>query len=122
MNTKHTEGLCIARERTDGSMIVSIGDPQKGPHNQGDVHLDPANVRRLAACWNACEGLSTARLKEMPMPFVQTIPAMLAQADELLKALEGMVSAHAVPSSICKERPAYDAAIAIIAKVKGGAT
>lgn len=44
---------------------------------------------------------------------------LIASAPELLEALRGLLDAHAVPSSICKERPAYDAARAAIAKAEG---
>lgn len=38
---------------------------------------------------------------------------------ELLEALQGLIDAHAVPSSACKERPAYDAARAAVARALG---
>jgi hypothetical protein len=37
---------------------------------------------------------------------------------ELVEALEGMIDAHAIPSSICKDRPAYEKAQAALAKAK----
>ena len=37
---------------------------------------------------------------------------------ELLEALKGMVDAHAIPSSYCKERPVYDQARAAIARAE----
>ena len=40
------------------------------------------------------------------------------QRDELLAALEGLLAEHAVPSSGCKDRPAYEQALAAIAVVK----
>lgn len=43
------------------------------------------------------------------------------QRDQLLAALEGLLAEHAVPSSGCKDRPAYEKALAAIAAVKGGA-
>lgn len=46
---------------------------------------------------------------------------LIASAPDLLAALASMVEAHAVPSSICKERPAYEAACAAIAKATGRA-
>jgi hypothetical protein len=38
---------------------------------------------------------------------------------ELLEALKGLLDAHAIPSSVCKERPAYDAAKLAISKALG---
>ena len=43
------------------------------------------------------------------------------QNDELLVALRGALEHWPVPSSICKDRPAYEAARAAIAKATGGA-
>lgn len=50
---------------------------------------------------------------------MQANARLIAAAPELLAALIAMVDAHAVPSSGCKERPAYDAARAAIAKATG---
>lgn len=41
---------------------------------------------------------------------------LIAAAPQLFEALQNLLGAHAIPSSICKERPAYEAAQAAIAK------
>lgn len=41
---------------------------------------------------------------------------------ELLDALVEQVQMHAIPSTQCKERPAYERAISLIARLKAGAT
>ena len=51
-----------------------------------------------------------------------TAEAVYTCGPELLAALTEYVAAHAVPSSTCKERPAYDAAIAAIAEALGEVT
>lgn len=42
------------------------------------------------------------------------------ERDQLLEALDGLLSEHAVPSSGCKDRQAYEQALSAIAAVKGG--
>ncbi|MDO9103332.1 MAG: hypothetical protein Q7U57_00055 [Methylovulum sp.] len=37
---------------------------------------------------------------------------------ELVEALEGIVEAHVVPSTVCKDRPAYEQAKAALAKAR----
>jgi hypothetical protein len=44
---------------------------------------------------------------------------LMAAAPDLLEALQAIVEAHAIPSSICKERPVYEAALAAISKATG---
>lgn len=44
---------------------------------------------------------------------------LIAAAPYLLSALRGMVDAHAIPSTACKERNTYEEALAAIAKATG---
>lgn len=44
---------------------------------------------------------------------------LISAAPDLLEALRMMLDAHAIPSTGCKERPAYEAAQAAIAKATG---
>ena len=44
---------------------------------------------------------------------------LIAAAPDLLKALKAMVEAHAIPSTGCKSRTAYEHAIAAITKAEG---
>lgn len=89
-----------------------------------------ANMRRLAACWNACEGLSTESLERMPGTFAQAMSTDFldlwaqyadakAQRDELLQALKWMVQRTdegGYPDGRCLTE-----ARAAIAKAAGGA-
>ena len=54
-------------------------------------------------------------------PVTDANARLLAAAPDLLDALIAMVDSHPVPSSICKERPAYESAIAAIAKARSPA-
>ena len=61
-----------------------------------------ANARRLVACWNACEGITTERLEDLGRPLMQHLigcderaarqvkeaAALTAQRDELLARLK----------------------------------
>jgi hypothetical protein len=46
---------------------------------------------------------------------------LIAAAPDLLTSLEAMVSAHAIPSTACKERHVYEEACTAIAKARGEA-
>jgi hypothetical protein len=56
-----------------------------------DTEPTKANARRLAACWNACEGLHTESL-ERNEPLGEQIVDALNQRDELLEALRLIAS------------------------------
>lgn len=87
-----------------------------------------ANARRIAACWNACEGLDTGLLKNITT-LGDTLASrfrmrdkverdLQAQRDELLAALKGMLEVFGDEfgmgdSSVC------DDARAAIAKAEG---
>lgn len=92
------------RLRLSGVALSTGYDPSR---------LGEHNARRLVACWNACDGIITEELE------AGAIQKLREQHDELLAALRGMLDAHAVPSSICKERHAYDEARSAIAKAEG---
>lgn len=94
----HTPGRMTWMRRPDASLIYVIRDHKAGSHAQGDIHINEANLRRLAACWNACEGLSTELLESITTVgdtlldrFEQrekTERELKAQRDELLGALK----------------------------------
>lgn len=58
-----------------------------------NIFADPdptANARRLAACWNACEGINTLLLEQLRVPLRDlngSELALLEQRDELLAAI-----------------------------------
>ena len=65
------------------------------------------NARRLAACWNACEGLPTEKLEISPifdvaMEAKRYLASVEKQRDELLEALREMAER-------IEDHPAYEA-------------
>lgn len=52
-----------------------------------------ANARRLLACWNACDGVSTENLEanDSVKALADNYNAIKAQRDELLGALKGLL-------------------------------
>jgi len=101
----------------------------------GDDSQDEANARRLAACWNACEGMSTEWLEGRAdamrpdtMPLDHALETAIGerdvlwrQRDELLAALEDIYRELAWDQLPPAKRYLADNARAAIAKVKGGA-
>lgn len=55
--------------------------------------LEP-DARRLAACWNACEGLTTDALEKLPVPFGELLVGDYCKSERaLLKANEEFAAA-----------------------------
>lgn len=83
-----------------------------------------ANFRRMAACWNACEGLSTRTIEIMAQlggvtSKMPVVAKLAAERDELLEALR-----HIEGSAMditCERRTIRDAARAAIDKAEGKA-
>lgn len=53
--------------------------------------ITPANARRLAACWNACEGLSTEALENITMVGDTLAGRFAATHQGLIKAAAGIL-------------------------------
>ena len=56
--SEHTPGPWKYGVRRDGSMWLSLGNPEKGPHYQGDLVASEADARLIAAAPDllaACE-------------------------------------------------------------------
>ena len=71
----HTWGACSSQ-------------PKSAENYKRRTDEDRANARRLAACWNACEQLSTEQLEQVPsLPLAMVAHhELLAQRDKLLGA------------------------------------
>lgn len=128
MNDKHTPGPMTQGTTNAGKTCVWLGGATEPQHEMGPdtTWIDcntAANARRMAACWNACEGIPTEALEaDVPGIFrqINRQEELEAQRDELLAALKGMLEVFGDEfgmgdSSVC------DDARAAIDKAEGGA-
>ena len=127
MSAKHTPGpiryeyepgYCGELIAQDGMTIAAfIDEPSE------------ANTRRLAACWNACDGMETQQVEQISQQgetlasrlalHVETEAKLISQRDELLEAIAGLVGCIDHGSENPTEK--LDAARAAIAKATGAA-
>ena len=67
--TQHTPGPLRYEQSQHHAQIYLIDyaakDPKNAPHYaaMGEVRTTEADARRLVACWNACQGISTETLE-----------------------------------------------------------
>lgn len=113
VSTLHCEGGEVAQVRIDSTVDEDT--------QQYLESVKEDNARRLAACWNACDGLPTESLEKLGTLDRASVEMnvfrahLLAQRDELLKALEFFLK-----WGRCQK--AEDMARAAIAKAEGGTT
>lgn len=96
MSEQHTPGRLVedtrgprADIRSESGRIVAVtyglGFPKTAEGLEKRTKEDRANRRRLAACWNACEGIDTEYLEgDDSLPHYAR--RLMAQRDELLAA------------------------------------
>jgi hypothetical protein len=80
-----------------------------------------ANARRLVACWNACQKMTTEMVEEIDgaLPVVHSYHVMRRDRDALLVALKELVlrsRADGVPND---SEPAVDAAEEVLMRIAG---
>ena len=129
----HTPGPMTQGASSAGKTCVWLGGATEPPHEMGpdttwiDCNTE-ANARRIAACWNACEGLDTGLLKNLTT-LGDTLASrfrmrdkverdLQAQREELLEALRGMLEVFGDEFGIGSS-DTCDAARAAIAKATG---
>lgn len=108
MSAQHTKGRLIAvhnvllidsrvAEFPDVASLVGIENAE-------------ANARRLAACWNACEGISTENLEDNApiIELANRYNAALRQRDELLRTLKMVMPALNALRKQCPRNPNDD--------------
>lgn len=61
-----TAGKATGCMRKDGSTYISIGDPRRGPHAQGDVYLPHEDVDALCTALNFLRKHGPALLSRTP--------------------------------------------------------
>jgi hypothetical protein len=132
MSAQHTQGRLEAndkRSKGGGGFSLFAGGQYIGFVSDSDAITDwEANARRLAACWNACEGIEDP---ENVIPqlrrandLVQQLEPLRIQRDELLAALRiaktALVQWH-VPGNRYAALDVINAAIAKVTGQEGGA-
>lgn len=99
MNAQHTPGLLKLHTKYPQDMVTPDGHYTVARTlPQPTIAVAVANARRLVACWNACEGLSTEKLENIDMlgdtlagrfeAFHASERELMDVRDELLEALK----------------------------------
>lgn len=110
----HTTGRLKVRENGDANSYAVLDEQGNWLlsllHNgQQLTDTQRENLRRLVACWNACEGIDTVLLESLRYPLAQLQRrevSMAAERHELLAELKNLVSAA---SKLTKwEDPTHD--------------
>ena len=108
MNEKHTPGPWTIKERVFIDDL-SIDDP-----------VDTFCYGLISANGECVIGIQPNANMRLAERFANV--SLIESAPDLLQALKSMVKAHPIPSTVCKERPAYEAALSAIAKATGEAS
>jgi len=85
MNTfEHTPGKWETLGEDGGERVISFADSKGKPRTLAHVY-DGANARRIVACVNACDGISTEALEREPGSLGMSRDAIRAERDRLRK-------------------------------------
>lgn len=97
--SKHTPEPWVIWNGGDGIMMYGAREPKRGGvalmccNELVSGRTAIANARRIVACVNACAGLPTEQLESSPLGGVLNgVAGLIAQRDELLAALEGVLA------------------------------
>ena len=118
---QHTQGRLHVDQNYTELVNIKCGDDWVAEAtSHSTIQLNEANARRLVACWNACQGLSTELLEGITTGgdtlldrFAQhqkTERELKAQRDQLLEALSQLVKAEqrAANLSFCADTYAQE--------------
>ena len=76
-----------------GNQAIAAVHAASKKRNEPYASMFEANARRIIACVNACAGLPTEQLESSPLGGVLNgVAGLIAQRDELLAALEGVLA------------------------------
>ena len=126
----HTQGKLIAQIYESGAFDLEIDGARtfgvrlviawrkEIPTKEKEMH---ANGRRLAACWNACDGISTESLENAAADgrFIKIFSGLVKERDELLAVLK-KCAVHIAANRGNSDEYAVMAFAAIARAEKGG--
>lgn len=137
MSTQHMPGRIKVQHPHAGLRGFELADEKTGLH-QVCQDVTEGNAHRLAACWNACEGIETYALELMvgdlsihsqlrrqrQGKLTPKATAYRKQRDELLEALKVVLRDHMAVHGVgdLEMQPALFQASAAIAKATGEQT
>lgn len=119
MSAQHTAGLLEVAANYPHGLTAICHHDGKGWRGIATANTE-ADARRLVACWNACDGISTEALESAGNAFngwklaSYAMDDAKAQRDELLAALQNLIAWHDAEHN--DNREAIDNARAAIAK------
>jgi hypothetical protein len=91
MSAQHTQGRLHVDQNYTELVNIKCGDDWVAEAtSHSTIQLNEANARRLVACWNACEGISTENLENnVPVKeLAKRYNAVIRQRDRLPTALQ----------------------------------
>ena len=131
MSAQHTQGRLVVEDETetDGRAYIVLEEKRgalAAVFNYKLMGNTFNDARRLAVCWNACEGIQLDVLEAMPSGPAALLPMyarLEAQHDKLLQALRAIAAittrADQDPEAMCAEIQGI--CRVALAKVTGGA-
>ena len=120
VGAQHTTG----RIRYDGAgdlVTVPGGEEVATTYIYSDGLTHHENGRRLVACWNACDGITTERLEDLGKPLLGHLIGCDERAARMVKERDELLTALRVAEEAVGDLKALEVVRAAIAKVQGGA-
>lgn len=97
MESKHTSEQLITGESNAFKVSLFAGKEIVAICNGLPGGQQGANARRIAACWNACDGMDTEEVESIPIPLnrlARDYRSLRSQRDELMTALMALLSSE----------------------------